>query len=118
MHQILSLSPDHFQGGRSNLLALEKPAIDWTDELIERIPTTSVFMRFFKKRIRERLYAVRDYYIQNPQVRQNEWNTKKFLQEQHREVGVVESIFTNEFYRTLTIRYGFTLTILAMHFVS
>ena len=105
------------KGGDAALhaLALEKPAETWTDEMINAIAKGDIFGRMFYKRRRERTYAVRDYYIANPNTPITEYNTKKFMKEANLSPSIIEHITSNPMFRGWFIRYGFLLGLLLMN---
>jgi len=86
----------------------KKKPKEWVDEDFEKL-TTGFFNFFFKDKIIQRLGKVRDYYIENTKIIPNEWNTNKFLKEQHLEADILEKVVTNPFFRACAIRYSIFL---------
>ena len=92
----------------------KKKPKDWTDEDFEKL-TTGFFNFFFRDNINQRLEKIRDYYIDNPKIIPNEWNTNKFLKEQNLEISILEKIVTNPFFRACAIRYSIFLYLIAFN---
>jgi hypothetical protein len=93
------------------LLKFGRPAYEWTDEDIERLATLNFTTRLFQTALRERLFAIREYYLDHPDVMQNEYNTKKFLAENGLSIGWFESVVTNPVFRTTALQYAVLLVL-------
>jgi len=68
-------------------------------------------MRVFQGTIRQRLYAIREYYLDNPDVTQTEYATNRFLKETGLSMGWLETVITNPFVRNIVVRYSVLLII-------
>lgn len=86
----------------------KKKPKDWTEEDFDRL-TKGFFNFFFKDKVTQRLRRIKDYYVENPKVIPNEWNTNKFLKENNLEPEIFEKIIVNDFYRYCVIRYSIFL---------
>ena len=93
------------------LLKFERPAYEWKDEDIERIATLNLTTRLFKTAVRERLYAIREYYLDHPDVMQNAYSTKKFLAENRLSIGWLESVVTNPVFRNTALQFTVLLVL-------
>lgn len=78
---------------------------DWTDEDFERL-TTGFFNFFYRDSIVQRYQKIQEYYVKNPQIISNEWNTNKFLKKQQLEKNIFEKVVTNPFFIVYAIRYS------------
>jgi hypothetical protein len=92
----------------------KKKPKDWTDEDFDKL-NTGFFNFFYKESIILRCEKIQDYYVKNPKIIPNEWNTNKFLKEQNLEIGIFEKIVTNAFYRACAIRYSIFLYLLVFN---
>ena len=92
----------------------KKKPKDWTYEDFEKL-TTGFFNFFFKDKIIQRLEKIKDYYIENPKIAPNEWNTNKFLKEKSLERDIVEKIVTDPFFRACAIRYSIFLYLIVFN---
>lgn len=86
----------------------KKKPKDWTDEDFDKL-YTGFFNFFYKESIILRCEKIKEYYVKNPKVIPNEWNTNKFLKEQHLEPDILEKVVTNPFFRACAIRYSIFL---------
>jgi hypothetical protein len=85
------------------LLKSRRPASEWTDEDIDDFAKISIF---FRGTVRQRLYAVREYYIDNPDVAQSEYATKRFLKEAGLSISWLETVVTNPLVRTIALEFS------------
>jgi hypothetical protein len=94
------------QSGQKGIafLALNRPAADWSDEEIDSFATMTLAAKLFQNKIRERIYALKDYYMTHPDVNQNEYNTRRFLKENKLSIGLAENLITNPMWRTSAIQ--------------
>ncbi len=89
------------QGGSMILFLLEfnkKAPIDWSEEDID-ILSSGFFKFFFKNKIQNRIRTIQQYYIDNPQLTPNEFNTNKFLKSHNLKPSIFEQIFVNPIFR-------------------
>jgi hypothetical protein len=94
------------------LLRINRPAREWTDEDIDAFATITLATRlFFEGTVRRRVYKIREYYLDNPDVVQNEYSTKKFLKEAGLSMGWLETVVTNPFVRSIAVQYSVLLII-------
>ena len=93
------------------LLKFGRPAYEWTDEDIERIATQNLTTRLFQTAVRERLYAIREYFLDHPDVMQNASSTKKFLAENRLSIGWLESVVTNPLFRNTALQFAVLLVL-------
>ena len=93
------------------LLELNKPASEWSDEAIESLSRINLSTSLFQGKIQKRFYALRDYYVTHPNLQQNEYNTTKFLRENKMSIGVIETVITNQMWRTTALQASFLLAI-------
>jgi hypothetical protein len=92
----------------------KKKPKDWTDEDFDKL-YTGFFNFFYKESIILRCEKIQDYYVKNPKIIPNEWNTNKFLKEQNLEIGILEKIVTNPFFRACAIRYSIFLYLISFN---
>jgi hypothetical protein len=86
---------------------LQRDANEWSDETIEfMVKYTPIGRIFFSNKIRKRLYALRKYYIDHPEVTVSEENNKKFLTKNNLSISFVEHILTHGGYRNTVIAYS------------
>lgn len=97
------------------LLEFNKPASEWSDEAIEALSRISLTSRLFQNKIRKRFYALKDYYMNNPDLKPGEYNNIKFLKESNLAIGWLESIISNPFWRVLVLQ-GLTLLVLLIFY--
>jgi hypothetical protein len=93
------------------LLTFDRPAIEWTDEAIESLSRITMTSRIFQREIRTRVYALRDYYLEHPELAPNRYTSDKFLKENQMKMGWAETAITNPFWRSVILQH---LTLLAM----
>lgn len=91
------------------LLKLNKPVTEWTDEDIEGVAGISSI--FFRGAVRQRIYAIREYYLDNPDVAKNEYATNKFLKQVRLSMGWLETAVTNPMLRSLILQLAVLLII-------
>jgi hypothetical protein len=92
------------------LLKLNKPVSEWTDEDIEVVAGISSI--FFRGAVRQRIYAIREYYLDNPDVAKSEYATNKFLKQAGLSMGWLETAATNPMLRVLILQLAVLLIIL------
>lgn len=104
-------------GGKMAIYALEfnKPASEWSDEAIENISKIDLFGRLFHKKTSTRLYALRDHYIDNPDLVPNEYRSDIFLAENNLAPSLAEQAIGNKIYRGWVLSYSILLLLLAFH---
>jgi hypothetical protein len=94
------------------LLKLNGPASEWTDEDIDAFATITLATRlFFEGTVRRRIYRIREYYLDNPDVVQSEYATNRFLKEAKLSIGWLETVVTNPFVRSIVVQYSVLLII-------
>lgn len=96
-------------------LSLEQNPDFWTDEAIESVTKGDLIGRVYAKNRRKRIFALRNYYQQNPEISRNEYEAKKFLKENGIEPSLFELIISNQIYRLWTIAYGFLLWLIIIN---
>jgi len=97
-----------------HLWTMAKGVEHWTDELVEELATGSLFSRPYAERIRNRVHALRNFYLHNPSVELSEHASNTFLRENNLTLGTVETAITNPFTRNLILKYAFFLVLLVI----
>ena len=98
------------------VLHLDKTdASEWSDEIIRAGTKGDIFGRFFAQRRRDRIYALKEHYVSNPDILRNEYTAEQFLRDSEMWPSVAEQIISNKSYRLMVISYSFLLWLLIAH---
>lgn len=87
----------------------------WSDEIIRAGTRGDIFGRCFAHRRRDRVYALKEYYVSNPDIVPSEYNAENFLRENEMWPSLAEQIISNKYYRGMVIAYPFLLWLLIAH---
>jgi hypothetical protein len=94
------------------LLKFELPPSEWSDESIEALSRVSYSSILFQKEIQNRLYCLRQFYSDNPQIKPSEYQSKKLLNEWKISPSFFELIMTNALYRNYLFQFLILLLII------
>ena len=87
----------------------------WSDEIIRAGTKGDIFGRYFAQRRRERINALKEHYVSNPDIEPNEYNAEQFLRDNEMWPPLEEKIISNKYYRGMVIAYPFLLYLLIAH---
>lgn len=94
------------EGGRRAeiLLRFNKPAAEWTNSEINELGQLDFYSRFFSKKIKQRMYRLKYYYQDHPDIQQTYQESNIFLNKNNLDIKLPETIITNPFFRNLCIQ--------------
>jgi hypothetical protein len=88
---------------------------EWSEELIRAGTKGTSVGRIFAHRRLERFFALKDHYINNPDIERSEYTAEEFLRGNNMWPSLIEEIANHPIYRFAVFQYSFLLWLLAAH---